>query len=94
MVYEKAKALRCFSVDNKKSVLSAIVQTHYYNMDTSRIVTITNGTKNIDGDSLTEHTVNDTHAEVIARRCLLKYFYDQLLLAMDQGKYEPFLGVN
>lgn len=87
MVYKMAETMTSFNVVNRKSVISAIVQTQYYDMNTCRVITLASGTKNIDGDRISQSTVNDTHAEIVARRCFMKYLYDQLLMAMDQSMY-------
>lgn len=87
MVYKMTETISSFNVKNRKSVISAIVQTQYYDMSTCRIITIASGTKNIDGDHISQSTVNDTHAEIVARRCFMKYLNDQLVLAMDKSMY-------
>ena len=46
----------------------------------SKVVCVTTGTKCISGAYLSDSglTVNDCHAEVIARRCLCRYLYLQI----------------
>ena len=48
------------------------------------VVAVATGTKCINGERLCldGSVVNDCHAEVVARRCVLLWLYDQLLLAL------------
>lgn len=84
-MYSFVESLNCFDEKNNRSVIAAIIQTDRYCLTTCRVVAIASGTKGIDGDHISQNTVNDTHAEVVARRCLMKYFYDQLRLAMNES---------
>lgn len=69
---------------NAKNVFAGIVQTNYYNSNNVKIVAMASGTKNIDAERMSERTINDTHAEIVVRRALMRYFYDQLNLALDK----------
>lgn len=53
------------------------------------VVAFATGTKGVNGDLINDNgkTVFDSHAEIIARRCLLQYFYDQLELCKDPCNY-------
>ena len=50
-----------------------------------QVICVTTGTKCINGEymSNTGQGLNDCHAEVIARRCLRRYLFKQLLLHLD-----------
>ena len=54
-----------------------------------RVVSVGSGTRCITGDqmSLEGLVVNDSHAEVVARRSLLRYFYRQLM-SLHKGGYD------
>lgn len=65
-------------VGNKSNVLSGIVQTIGINLNTAKVIVLATGTKNIDAEKLSPDALPDTHAEVVARRSLLFYFYQQL----------------
>lgn len=67
--------------DMKKwTVLSSVVLTDDNNNDFIDVICITSGTKCVKGDSLSMNgfAINDCHAEVLARRCLLHYLYSQI----------------
>ncbi len=69
----------------RRKVLSGIVMTHNYNLETMEIICITTGTKSIHSDEkiINGQVLNDCHAEIIARRCLIRYCYEQLQLILD-----------
>lgn len=78
---------------NSKNVLSGIVQItiDYDHEDPAiiarEVVALATGTKCINGDLINDNgnAVMDCHAEILARRCLLNYFYDQLELHKNPG---------
>ena len=74
-------------LNNKSNVLAGIVQTDLTDISTAKVVVLSTGTKNIDADALYEQDANlpDTHAEVVARRALLVYLYQQLELFFAPG---------
>lgn len=61
-------------------VLAGIVMTINLNFKKAMVVAISTGTKCINGGNmcLNGTAINDSHAEVIARRCFMKYLYTQL----------------
>lgn len=76
-------------LDNKSTLLSGIIQSDGTDPKTAKVVVVATGTKGIDADYLynnnSENVVPDTHAEVVARRCLLYYFYEQINLYLQSG---------
>ena len=55
-----------------------------------QVICVTTGTKCIGGDrlTLTGQSLNDCHAEIVARRCLIRYCYQQLQLLVDEDSTE------
>lgn len=74
---------------HKPNVLAGIIQTNGIDLKTAKVVVLSTGTKHIDAEALYEHNANlpDTHAEVVARRCLLFYFYEQLDLFLNPSNF-------
>lgn len=76
---------------NKKwSVISGIAITEKTNVE---IVSLGTGTKCISGKNLSKNgdTINDSHAEIIARRGLKRYLYRQLDLLSDKDSAAIFM---
>jgi hypothetical protein len=75
----------------KWTVLSAIVLTDESNIDFIDVICLTSGTKCVKGDSLSMngYALNDCHAEILARRCLLSYIYTQIEKLIDNN----FIGL-
>lgn len=62
-------------------------------MRSAKVIVLASGTKGIDGECMYgDGTVHDSHAEIVARRSLMVYFYNQLELLCDgsvQGEKNP-----
>lgn len=54
------------------------------------------GTKCVSGEhmSVTGAVLNDSHAEIVSRRCLMKYLYAQLELQCSQSKLKSALAAS
>lgn len=75
-------------LNDLKIVLSGIVQTTGNPMEAAKVIALTTGTKHIDAAALFEGAgtvLADTHGEVVARRCLVSYLYDEVKRCLDSG---------
>lgn len=86
MIVDNFKKNTDVDLNIRSNVLAGVVQTIGNNLNDAKAVVLATGTKNIDAMELEEDAVPDTHAEVVARRCLMVYFYDQIELYLDSGK--------
>lgn len=61
-------------------------------VDSAEVICLATGTKCISGNylSLSGESLHDCHAEILARRCLLKYFYKQMI---DSVKSKPSIFI-
>jgi double stranded RNA-specific editase B len=74
----------------RRKVLAGVVVTRNFELDSIEVISVTTGTKCIGGDRLTLNgqSLNDCHAEIIARRCLMRYCYQQLKLLIEDNNQE------
>ncbi|BES99094.1 adenosine deaminase [Nesidiocoris tenuis] len=66
----------------RRKVLAGLVMTTNSDCTDGRIISLSTGTKCVSGEhiSVKGAVLNDSHAEVVCRRGLVRFFYDQLLL--------------
>ncbi|XP_050407486.1 double-stranded RNA-specific editase 1 isoform X2 [Patella vulgata] len=72
----------------RRKVLAGFVMTRVDN--SPEVISVATGTKCINGEYMSGQglSLNDCHAEIIARRSLLRYFYAQLQLHLDNKTSE------
>lgn len=77
--------------DISKNVIAAVIQATNDDLNEAKVIVLASGTKCISSkyvctESITDGTrVHDSHAEVVARRSLMVYFYYQLKLLCEQS---------
>ncbi|XP_069363501.1 double-stranded RNA-specific editase Adar [Maniola hyperantus] len=90
-------------VHSRRKVLAGIVMTIGNNVETAKVLAVATGTKCVSGEhiSVRGQAVNDGHAEVVARRCLQRFLYTQLLMyaqsedpteMLPESELEPVSG--
>ncbi|XP_067908006.1 double-stranded RNA-specific editase B2 [Heterodontus francisci] len=88
MVTEKFKELtdNLTSSHARHKVLAGIVMTRGLNMKEAQVVALSTGTKCINGEYISNQglTLNDCHAEIVARRSLVRFLYSQLELHLSK----------
>ncbi|XP_048516363.1 double-stranded RNA-specific editase Adar isoform X2 [Athalia rosae] len=74
----------------RRKVLAGIVQTRGADAE---LICVTTGTKCVSGEhlSVSGGALNDCHAEVVARRCLCEYLYNQLELHLENRSQDSIL---
>jgi double stranded RNA-specific editase B len=72
-----------------RKVLAGVVMTTGSGMEEATVIAVTTGTKCINGEHMSDRgsSLNDTHAEIVARRCLCDFLYAQLEMHLDPGEF-------
>ncbi|XP_021930344.1 double-stranded RNA-specific editase Adar-like isoform X4 [Zootermopsis nevadensis] len=80
---------------SRRKVLAGIVMTIGPQMEDAKVISVATGTKCINGEhmSVLGASLNDTHAEIIARRCLCDFIYAQLEMHMNSETSEQSIFV-
>ncbi|XP_078085867.1 double-stranded RNA-specific editase B2 [Mustelus asterias] len=88
MVTEKFKELtdNLTSSHARHKVLAGIVMTRGLNTKEAQVVALSTGTKCINGEYISNQglTLNDCHAEIVARRSFLRFLYSELELHLSK----------
>ncbi|KAF2365038.1 Adenosine deaminase/editase [Trinorchestia longiramus] len=94
MVAEKFMALTSNNPTiAKRKVLAGIVVTDSEDPEATFVLSVSTGTKCINGErlSITGQCINDSHAEIVSRRCLVHFLFSHLELygAIVNGELPP-----
>lgn len=63
------------------SVIASIIKMTKEDLNSAQVICLATGTKCLSGNylSLSGESLHDCHAEILTRRCLMKYFYKELM---------------
>ncbi|RVE75030.1 hypothetical protein OJAV_G00012700 [Oryzias javanicus] len=72
----------------QRKALAGVVMTTGEGVERAQVICVSTGTKCISGQHLSERglALNDCHAEVVARRCLVRFLYSQLELFLSEDE--------
>ncbi|XP_063928774.1 double-stranded RNA-specific editase 1-like isoform X2 [Zophobas morio] len=96
LVHEKFKTLMGNSDHANFKVLAGIVMMQKDNLSSCKVISVNTGTKCIPGEhiSLSGVTLNDMHAEILSRRGLINFFYDQLDLLAGSKQHQSIFTLR
>ncbi|XP_022088408.1 double-stranded RNA-specific editase 1-like isoform X2 [Acanthaster planci] len=78
----------------RRKVAAGFVMTKGEGIEDAQVISISSGTKCINGEYMSDQglAVNDSHAEIVSRRCLLRFLYSQLeLVSQNEGEKSIFV---
>ncbi|KAK6635470.1 hypothetical protein RUM44_000721 [Polyplax serrata] len=81
LINEKFTALmRDDKVHSRRKIIAGFVMSKGYDMASCRVLTVSTGTKCVSGERISANgcVLNDSHAEIVSRRCLCNFFYSEL----------------